>query len=90
MTTFSDLQNVPRAALTLAYVLLECPHGATYRGLRVALGQRSDSAVRKSVRLAREHELVRVTVIKGRGGAAIVTLLPRVRRLLKAMFTRKD
>lgn len=76
-----EFASLPRSIISIIYVLSRCRlEGATYCGLRSALGQRSDSAVRASVREAATLGLVRVLrPTPGRGRKATVRLTPRGR-----------
>lgn len=85
-----ELRRIPRRVLLVLLVLRSCPDGCTYRFLAGRLGISADSAIRSSVRSARELELVR-TIQSGRGRSALVVvrLTPRARQLLQLIARRR-
>ncbi len=63
--------------------------GATYRGLALLLGTRTDSGTRQAVRAARAAGLVRVVhTPNGRGAKAVVRLSAAGQELLNRVLRR--
>lgn len=82
-----DLASVPRKAIFVLFALAQCPEkGATYKGLKIAMGLASRSSLRQAVLAAEEAGLVRViTTGPGRGAPSIMQLTRQARAILKGL-----
>jgi hypothetical protein len=85
------IEAAPRRAISVMLALYNCPHGATFNYLKVALGIRTESGVRKAVRAAKEFGLVSVTSTgHGAGVKSVVELTQAALAYCNKFFRREE
>lgn len=80
----SSLDVLPRQVIAVLLALKNCPHGATFVGVKTLLGLGTESGARQAVRAAKQLQLVRVVhTPDGRGAKAVVSLTRHARTLFR-------